>query len=127
MRKWRFDELNELSDDLETLADVYIKYSDGRDCAFAIRIRDTALCALRRQEEEEQKRTSVPMLPALVTLLDEPQPSQRCTCQNAPMISGLEADHRDVLNESPNNARTVDSFREQSARQIFLPRLHERG
>ncbi len=117
------DEYNELSDDFETLADVYIKYSDGRDCAFGLRIRDTALCALRRKQEE-QKRTVLPMLPALVALLDESQPSQRCTCQNAPMIGGGEADHRDVFDESPDHATTVDSFREQSASPLWCP--HQR-
>jgi hypothetical protein len=120
------DEYHELSDDFETLADVYAKYSDGRDCAFGLRIRDTALCALRHKEKE-QKHTVLPMSAALIALLDESQPSQRCTCQNAPMIGGGEADHRDVFGESPDHATTVDSFREKSARQIFLRKLHERG
>ncbi len=109
--------------DFDTIDETFTLLNSGRDCDFALQMRDTAVCALRLKQGE-QANTELPMLPALVSLLDEWDCGGRCICQ----MSGGEPSHRDVFDDSPDdNYSSVDSFKERAARQRFLINLDRNG
>lgn len=116
------DVYKDLNDDFETLDGVWMKYNHWRDCDFAIRIRDTAVCSLRLKQQA-QANTALPMSPDLIRLLDESDCGRGCVCQ----LGALEPNHVDVFEQSPDHAVSVDSHKEHSTRQRFLRNLHERG
>ena len=106
-----YDSSPQLFCDFDTLEDVWSNQNNGRDCDFALRIRTTALCALR-WKQEQQAGTNLPMSAALVALLDESDAGRGCMCQ----VGGHEAEHQDVFTDSPEHEGTLDSFRESASR-----------
>ena len=81
--------------DFDTIDNVYTLQNSGRACDFALRMRDTAVCALRLKQGV-QANTRLSMLPALISLLDEWDSGRRCICQ----LGGGEPNHADVFDDS---------------------------
>ena len=108
--------------DFMTIEDVWNQFSDSREASFAIRIRDTAVCALRLKQEK-QAHTALPMPPFLIALLNECSNEGRCVCN----MHGGESNHVDVFDQSPDHpGGFIDAFHEHAMRQRFLKNLHAR-
>ena len=117
------DEYTDLHDDFETVNGVFRAHSGGRITGFAIRIREAALCALRLKQQV-QAPTALPMCRNLISLLDEVQSGEKCSCE----IHGQAPHHVDMFDESPSDdTNSLDAFREHCYRQRFLRVMHEQG
>ena len=118
-----YDIHTEVLCDFMTIEEVWNRFSDARESSFAIRIRNTASCALRLKQQK-QAHTALPMSPNLIALLDEHDNGVRCVCHRA----GEEPNHVDMFDQSPDFPEgSVDAFHEHAMRQRFLKKLHERG
>ena len=105
----------------QSINDVWMMLNDSKVCGFAIRIRSTAVCALRLKQDR-QKNTALPMCPHLIALLDESDCGHLCMCSYGDRGNRVETNHIDVFHGGPMTA--VDEAREEMARRSFLQNLH---